>query len=40
VPPGGTVDVSATFGNVPWPGVAVTIAWGDAGASAAIHPFT
>jgi eukaryotic-like serine/threonine-protein kinase len=40
VPPGGTVEVYATFGNVPWPGVAVSITWGDAGTSAAINPFT
>jgi eukaryotic-like serine/threonine-protein kinase len=39
VPPGGTVDIYATFNNVPWPGVAVSITWGDAGASDAIYPF-
>jgi serine/threonine protein kinase len=40
VPPGGTVEVDATFGNVPWPGVAVVVTWGDAGTSAAIYPFS
>jgi eukaryotic-like serine/threonine-protein kinase len=40
VPPGGTVEAYATFHNVPWPGVAVAITWGDAGTSAAIYPFT
>jgi hypothetical protein len=40
VPPGGTVEVDATFGNVPWPGVAVDITWGDAGTSGAIYPFS
>jgi hypothetical protein len=40
VPPGGTVEVDATFRNVPWPGVAVVITWGDAGTSAAIYPFS
>jgi len=40
VAPGGTVVVYATFHNVPWPGVAVAIQWGDAGKSASIYPFT
>lgn len=40
VPPGGTVKVYATFHNVPWPGSAVAIEWGDAGTSASIYPFT
>ncbi|MGH3152241.1 MAG: protein kinase domain-containing protein [Streptosporangiaceae bacterium] len=39
VPPGGTVEAYATFHNVPWPGVAVAIQWGEAGTSAAIFPF-
>ena len=40
VAPGGTAEVFATFHNVPWPGVAVAITWGDAGTSASIYPFT
>jgi serine/threonine-protein kinase len=40
VAPGGTAEVYATFHNVPWPGVAVAIEWGDAGTSAYIYPFT
>jgi eukaryotic-like serine/threonine-protein kinase len=40
VPPGGTYTTWATFRNVPWPGVAVTIQWGDAGSSPAVYPFT
>ena len=40
VPPGGIAEVYATFHNVPWPGVAVAIEWGDAGTSAYIYPFT
>jgi serine/threonine-protein kinase len=39
VPPGDTVEVYATFHNVPWPGVAVAIQWGDVGTSAAVFPF-
>lgn len=40
VAPGHTVVVYATFHNVPWPGSAVAITWGDAGTSASIYPFT
>jgi hypothetical protein len=40
VPPGGTFISSATFHNVPWPGSAVAIRWGDAGTSAYVYPFT
>jgi len=40
VAPGGTAVVYATFHNVPWPGDAVAITWGDAGTSEAINPFT
>jgi hypothetical protein len=40
VPPGGTVSITATFGNVPWPGSAVTLQWGGVGTSGAIYPFT
>jgi len=40
VPPGGTFTSSATFHNVPWPGSAVAIRWGDAGTSAYVYPFT
>jgi eukaryotic-like serine/threonine-protein kinase len=40
VPPGGTVQITATFGNVPWPGSAVTLGWGGVGTSQAIYPFT
>lgn len=40
VPPGGTFVASATFNNVPWPGSAVAITWGDAGTSADVYPFT
>ena len=40
VAPGGSVEVYATFHNVPWPGNAVAITWGDAGTSEAINPFT
>jgi hypothetical protein len=39
VPPGGTLTSSATFHNVPWPGSAVSITWGDVGASPNVHPF-
>jgi len=39
VPPGDTVEVYATFHNVPWPGAAVAIQWGDVGTSAAVFPF-
>src|ERR1017187_7911738 len=37
---GGTAEVYPPFHNVPWPGVAVAIEWGDAGTSAYIYPFT
>ena len=39
VPPGGTFTSWATFHNVPWPGSAVSIQWGDVGTSAPVHPF-
>jgi hypothetical protein len=39
VPPGGTFTASATFHNVPWPGSAVSITWGGAGASPNVYPF-
>lgn len=39
VPPGGTLVSYATFHNVPWPGSAVAIRWGDAGTSASVYPF-
>jgi Peptidase A4 family len=38
--PGGSVEVSATFGNVPWPGSDVAIRWGGAGMSPSVSPFT
>jgi hypothetical protein len=40
VAPGGTFTASAIFGNVPWPGVAVAITWGNAGTSPHVYPFT
>jgi hypothetical protein len=40
VAPGGSFTSWATFHNVPWPGSAVAIHWGDAGASPAVYPFT
>jgi serine/threonine-protein kinase len=39
VPPGGTFTAWATFHNVPWPGSAVAIRWGDAGTSSPVYPF-
>jgi hypothetical protein len=39
VPANGTYTSFATFHNVPWPGTAVAIAWGDAGTSPNIYPF-
>ena len=39
VAPGGTFTAFATFHNVPWPGSAVAIEWGDAGTSAPAYPF-
>jgi hypothetical protein len=39
VAPGGSFTAWATFHNVPWPGSAVAIHWGDAGASSAVYPF-
>ena len=39
VAPGGTFTTWATFHNVPWPGSAVAIHWGDAGVSPAVYPF-
>jgi hypothetical protein len=38
--PGGTVDISATFHNVPWPGSAVSVQISGVGASPSIYPFT
>jgi hypothetical protein len=40
VPPDGAVELFATFHNVPWPGSAVAITWGDAGTSPSIYPFS
>jgi len=40
VPPGGTAEVYVTFHNVPWPGVAVAIQWGNVGTSAPVFPFS
>ncbi|HEY6311497.1 MAG TPA: hypothetical protein VIY52_11940 [Streptosporangiaceae bacterium] len=40
VAPGDTDVVTATFHNVPWPGVAVAITWGNAGTSPSVYPFT
>jgi hypothetical protein len=37
--PGGTFTTFATFHNVPWPGVAVSITWGNAGTSPSVYPF-
>lgn len=39
VAPGGTYTLSATFHNVPWPGSAVAITWGNAGTSPNADPF-
>jgi hypothetical protein len=39
VAPGGNYTLSATFYNVPWPGSAVSITWGGAGASPSVYPF-
>jgi hypothetical protein len=39
VSPGATYTSFATFPNVPWPGTAVAITWGDAGTSPYIYPF-
>ena len=39
MPPGGTYTLSATFHNVPWPGSAVAITWGNAGTSPNVSPF-
>jgi hypothetical protein len=39
VAPGDSFTSWATFHNVPWPGSAVAIHWGDAGASPAVYPF-
>ena len=39
VSPGDAVELSATFHNVPWPGSAVALQWGDAGTSAYVYPF-
>ncbi len=40
VPPGGTDTDWATFHNVPWPGSAVSITWGDIGTSPNAYPFS
>lgn len=37
--PGSTYTLSATFHNVPWPGSAVAITWGNAGTSPHVYPF-
>jgi hypothetical protein len=39
VPPRDTFTASATFHNVPWPGSAVAITWGNAGTSPKVYPF-
>jgi hypothetical protein len=39
VAPRGTHGSFATFNNVPWPGSAVAITWGDAGTSPSVNPF-
>jgi Peptidase A4 family len=39
VPPGGTSTSFATFHNVPWPGSAVAITWGNIGTSPDVYPF-
>lgn len=39
MPPGGTETDYATFHNVPWPGSAVSIMWGNVGTSPSVHPF-
>jgi hypothetical protein len=37
--PGRSVETYAIFHNVPWPGTAVSIGWGQFGQSDYIHPF-
>jgi hypothetical protein len=39
VPPGGSYADWGTFHNVPWPGSAVAITWGDIGTSPYVYPF-
>lgn len=39
IAPGGTYTMSATFHNVPWPGSAVAVTWGNAGSSHSVYPF-
>jgi hypothetical protein len=39
VPPGGSYMDWGTFHNVPWPGSAVSITWGDVGSSPSVYPF-
>jgi hypothetical protein len=39
VPPNGTYTAFAIFHNVPWPGSAVSITWGNAGTSPSVNPF-
>jgi hypothetical protein len=40
VPAGATFTSWATFHNVPWPGSAVAIGWGNVGTSAPVYPFS
>jgi hypothetical protein len=39
MPPGSTYTLSATFHNVPWPGSAVAVTWGNAGTAPNVYPF-
>jgi hypothetical protein len=39
VAPNATFTAFATFHNVPWPGSAVSITWGDAGTTTSVDPF-
>jgi serine/threonine protein kinase len=38
--PGDSINIGATFHNVPWPGCTVSVTLGGAGSSPAIYPFT
>jgi serine/threonine protein kinase len=40
VQPGDSINIGATFHNVPWPGCTVSVTLGGAGSSPAIYPFT
>jgi hypothetical protein len=40
VAPGASVEISATFHNVPWPGAAVSVQITNEGSSPAIYPFS